>query len=279
MGWQARVKEKKRKEIDRVLTKEEKLEIKRKNKELKESIKKEINEPIENIDERVGKSNINLLFLSFRPILFAAIGLFFMLIKKNYEFEANANIWPIIFFVVNVLTILLLIPLMRLQRISFKNVLKYKEKKFKWWQHILIILSIFAAFVIGSVIAELIAYGTIGDKTNMLLQSKFKIVDYFLLILLPLSTILAEDFFFYGYISNTVKNNIRNYILITIIAIVQHALFPFSFDLVFMGYRILSALIMFSLYTLIYRKTKNFIPIIVSHTILNLITMISIVLI
>lgn len=278
MGWQSRAKEEKRKEIERVLTKEEKEEIKKARQAKKISIKAEIHKSIDDIDERVIKSNTNLLFLIFRPILFISAGLIVMMIKKNYSFSANQNLWPIIFFIINILTILLLYPLMRMQRISFKNLLKYKEKKFKWWQYILIVLGLLLSFVIGSILAELIAYGTFMEKSSLLIQSKYKIVDYFLLILLPLTTILAEDFFYFGYILNTVKNKFSNYIMIAIFAILQHGFFPFTFDLVFVGYRVLSSVILFALYTYIYKKTKNLWPIIISHVILNLFTMISIVL-
>ena len=99
------------------------------------------------------------------------------------------------------------------------------------------------------------------------------------LILLPLTTIIAEDVFFFGYILNTAKDKFSSYIMIAVLTIVQHGFFPFSFDLVFVGYRILSLAILFGLYTFIYKKTKNLWPIIVSHVILNLFTMISIVLI
>lgn len=277
MGWQSRKRVEKEKELERVLTKEEKQELKKEHLKRKKEIKEEINRPIENIEQRIEKSNINLLFISFRPILFITIGLFVMLLKQDYTFNANKKLWPISFFVVNILTIFLLIPLMRMQRISIKNVFKYKEKSFKWWQYVLIVIGFLFISVIGTVLSELIIYGTFMEKTKLMIVSYSKILDYFLLILLPLSTILAEDFFFFGYLSNTVKNNPTNYALICIFAIVQHAFFPFSFDLVFMGYRILSTLLLFIAYILFYKKTKNLIPIIISHTIFNLITMISIV--
>lgn len=279
MGWQSRKKQEREKELNRVLTKEEKEEIKRKYILKKEVIRKEIKEPIKNIDDRVSKSNVNLLFLLFRPVLFIAVGLLVMIITQSYEFSANKKIWPMVFVGINILTILLMIPLMRMQRLSFKNVFKYKEKSFKWWQYILIVVGLLLSFVVFSIISELIAYGTFLEKTTMLIQSQFKIADYFLLILLPLTTILAEDFFFYGYVSNTVKDNYSNFAIITIFAIAQHALFPFSLDLLFMGYRMLSMIMLWTLFTLLYRKTKNLIPIVIAHTILNLITMISIVMI
>lgn len=279
MGWQARAKEEKKKEVERVLTKEEKLQIKEERKARKISIKKEIKKPIENINERVFKSNMNLLFLLFRPLLFITAGLTIMMIKKDYSFATNQKLWPIVFFIINILTIILLCPLMRLQRISFRNLFKYKERKFKWWQFILIVLGLLLSFVIGSIIAEFIAYGTFMEKSSLLIQSKYKIVDYFLLILLPLTTIIAEDLFFFGYILNTAKDKFSSYIMIAVLTIAQHGFFPFSFDLVFVGYRILSLAILFGLYTFIYKKTKNLWPIIVSHVILNLFTMVSIVLI
>lgn len=278
MGWQERVKKQKKEEIDKVITKEEKLQLKEEKKIKKLAVKKEINEPIKKIDERVYKSNINLLFLIFRPILFIIAGLLIMMIKKDYSFVANQNLWPLVFLIINILTIILLTILMRMQRISYKNILKYSEKKFKWWQFILIILGLLLSFVIGSSIAEFIAYGTFMEKASLLTQSYNKILDYFLLILLPLTTILAEDMFFFGYILNTVKDKHFNYILIAILTTVQHGFFPFSFDLVFIGYRILSSFILFGAYTFLYKKTKNLWPIIVSHVILNFVTMIAIVL-
>lgn len=278
MGWQERVKQEKKKEIDKVITNEEKLQLKEEKKNKKLAIKEEINEPIKNIDDRVYKSNMNLLFLIFRPVLFITAGLLVMIIKKDYSFSANQSLWPIIFFIINILTIILLTVLMRMQRISYKNILKYKEKSFKWWQFILIVLGMLLSFVVGSAAAEFIAYGTFMEKTSLLTQSYNKILDYFLLILLPLTTILAEDIFFFGYLLNTVKDKYSNYFLIAMLTAVQHGFFPFSFDLVFIGYRILSSFILFGLYTYIYKKTKNLWPIIVSHVILNLITMISIIL-
>lgn len=278
MGWQSRVKAEEKEEIERILTKEEKQQIKEEKRLKKQSLKAEIKKPIENINDRVLKSDMNLLFLLFRPALFISFGLVIMMLKKNYSFSANQQLWPIVFFLVNLLTIALLYPLMRIQRISFKNLLKYKEKKFKIWQYTLIVLGLLFSFIIGSILAEFMAYGTFMEKSTLLIQSKYKVVEYVLLILLPLSTILAEDFFYFGYILNTVKDKFSNYIKIAVIAIVQHGFFPFSFDLVFVGYRILSSAILFGLYTFIYKKTKNLWPIIISHVILNLITMISIVL-
>ena len=278
MGWQERIKEEKKQEVEKIITKEEKLQLKEEKKIKKLAIKEEINEPIKNIDDRVFKSNMNLLFLIFRLVLFIIAGLLIMIIKKDYSFSANQSLWPIVFFIINILTIILLTVLMRMQRISYKNILKYKEREFKWWQFILIVLGLLLSFVVGNIIAELIAYGTFMEKTSLLTQSYNKILDYFLLILLPLTTILAEDIFFFGYILNTVKDKSSNYILIAALTAVQHGFFPFSFDLVFIGYRILSSFILFGLYTYLYKKTKNLCPIIVSHVILNLITMISIVL-
>lgn len=278
MGWQSRKREEKEKEFNKEITKEEKEKRKKGYLRRKKQIKEEIKRPIDNIDKRIEKSNINLTFLSFRPILFISIGLLIMLIKKDYTFSANINLWSITFFIVNILTIFLMLPLMYIQRLSFKNIFKYREKEFKWWQYILIVISFLLASILGNIFAEYVIYGTFMEKIEILTKSYSKIFDYFLLILLPLSTILAEDFFFFGYLSNTVKNNKINHILITIIAIIQHALFPFSFDIVFMVYRIISMILLFSLYMIFYRKTKNLIPIVISHTILNLITMIGIIL-
>ena len=277
MGWQKRAKERKLEEINAIPFKEEKEKRKKEAREYREKVKKEKKAEIKNIDEKVEKANINLLFLSFRPILFAAIGMAIMQRAGDYTSGPNQNLWPIVFFAVNILTIFLLIPLMHMQRLSFKNLFKYREKKYKWWKCILFILGLIGASVIGNVLAELIMYGTIGKEASAMLQSKFKIVDYFLLILLPLSTIFAEDVFYFGYISNTVKKDIVNYTIIAAIAILQHALFPFTFDLKFMGYRVLSTLPLFILYTVFYRKTKNLGPIVISHLILNLVTMIGIV--
>lgn len=277
MGWQKRAKERKLEEINAIPSKEEKEKRKKEAREYREKVKKEKKAEIKNIDEKVEKSNINLLFLSFRPILFTAIGMAIMQRAGDYTSVPNQNLWPIVFFAVNILTILLLIPLMHMQRLSFKNLFKYREKKYKWWKCILFILGLIGASVIGNILAELIMYGTIGKEASAMLQSKFKIADYFLLILLPLSTIFAEDVFYFGYISNTVKKDIVNYTIIAAIAILQHALFPFTFDLKFMGYRVLSTLPLFILYTVFYRKTKNLGPIVISHVILNLVTMIGIV--
>lgn len=279
MGWQSRAKKAEKEEIERELTKEEKLKIKAERKAKLISIRQEIKKPIDNIDDRVIKSNSNVLFLFFRPALFLIFGISIMLIKKDYSFSANQKLWPIVFTVVNFLTIILLIPLMRMQRISFKNVFKYKERKFKLWQYILIILGLLLSFFIGNTIAEFITYGTFMRKTDLLIQSQYRVLDYFLLIILPLTTVIAEDLFYFGYILNTVKDKFSNYVMIAIFAIIQHGFFPFSFDLAFFGYRLLASSILFGLYTFIYKKTKNLIPIVISHVILNLITMISILLI
>ena len=86
MGWQSRAKEEKRKEIERVLTKEEKEEIKKARQAKKISIKAEIHKSIDDIDERVIKSNTNLLFLIFRPILFISAGLIFFCKSKSMAY-------------------------------------------------------------------------------------------------------------------------------------------------------------------------------------------------
>ena len=279
MGWEQRIKNKKENEDIEITYKEKEIkEIKEKKLKERMNRRNEKKEEIKNIDKKLYKSNINLLFLIYRPALFAIIGMLTMKVKENYDLTANLNIWPIVFFTVNIFTILLLLPIMHIQRINFRNLLKYYEKKFKWWQYILIVLLVFSVFILGSVIAEYAVYNSINEKTSLLFNVDYKLINYFLVILLPLSTIFAEDIFYFGYISNAVKNKLYNYILITIVAILQHSLFPFSFSIEFMAYRGISMVFLFTIYMIIYRKTKNLRPIILTHTVLNLITMLSIIL-
>lgn len=260
------------------LSKKDKRYLKKQNKtQRKEERKKEeekMNVDIDNIDTRISKSNINLLLLLIRPILFIYLGIILMAITSSVSEIVLAPFWTYSVFIVNLITIIILLVVLYIQKIGLRSLVKYREKKFKPWQHALIILGFIALFLITSLAFEKAIFNTIGEINKPLTLSLSKIGTILMAFCLPITTIFAEDIFFFAYISNSVENTKANMFFIALMIIAQHMFFPLVLHVDFMAYRFLSMVFLFIAYLIFYRKTKNILPIIISHTLINLSTIV-----
>ena len=92
------------------------------------------------------------------------------------------------------------------------------------------------------------------------------------LILLPVSTAIAENSIYLGCGVNAMKNRYLSVILPAFFFALQHSFIPTLPDIKFMVYRFLSFLPLTIVLCIIYRKNRNPMPIMIGHAVIDLST-------
>ncbi len=97
------------------------------------------------------------------------------------------------------------------------------------------------------------------------------------ILILPLTTTLAEDGLYLGYSINRINNKWLAIILPAFFYALQHSFIPLIFDFRYIVYRFLSFLPLTIIFCIWYYKKRDPVPIMISHFLLNLATVLQIV--
>lgn len=213
----------------------------------------------------------------FYPYLLPSRCLIFLLIFIIASFitEKNldeiSNIWSIVASVVNIAIILLLVFITR-KNGGYKKLINYEKGKSTPKQITKMIFIILFLGMGGMYLAGFLCYGVIPYFAPMMIAPIPLWIAIINILILPISTALAEDGLYLGCGVNQIKNK---YIAIFVPAFffaLQHSFIPTLFDVRYIVYRFLSFLPLTILLCMHYHKHRNPLPIIIGHAVIDVFT-------
>ena len=213
------------------------------------------------------KTNRTVWLIPLRTIIFGALFPCAALLSGQ-TLWAVGRWWPVLATGVNLAVIALLLALTRGQYGSFIGYVRggTRPAVIVAWVTVTIVVG-----VGGMYLAGLICYHTFPylDATTIQALPIWAVVAC--VVLLPLTTTLAEDGIYLGVI-NAADGRISVTIASALFYAAQHSFLPFIPDPTFMVYRFMSFLPLTVIFTLWYRKRRNPLPIMAGHFVINLAT-------
>jgi len=219
-----------------------------------------------------------ILVLPFRSLLFI-ISVLLLSIVLNQSFYKLSSWWSIICSFINILTIFMLFWLCRSEKISYKELIKYKKGKTKITD---ILIGISLTLIIGMggmYLAGALVYSRFPYMASTMIQPIPISLGVINIIVLPITTTIAEDGLYLGYALNRINKKLASILLPAFFYALQHSFIPFLPDWRFIVYRFLSFLPLTIIYAIWYRKKQNPLPIMAGHFIINIATVFQIALI
>lgn len=221
--------------------------------------------------------NRNLPFLlPFRCIIFFLIFIISSAVL-NKSLDEISNIWSVVATVVNIITIFILI-LASKKNGGYLKLINYEKGKTSVKQVILITLLVLLVGMGGMYLAGFICYGVIPYAAPMMIAPIPLWLAVINVVLLPVSTALAEDGLYLGCGVNNIENKYLAILLPAFFFALQHSFIPFLFDIRYIIYRFLSFLPLTIILCIHYHKNRNPLPIMIGHAVIDIATVVQIVL-
>lgn len=210
--------------------------------------------------------------LPIRCIFFLAV--FFLLSKiSKLPYTSISKWWTTIAIVCNIFTIAILYLFSRRKGLTYKKLINYEKGKTKVTSAILIVFLTVVVGMCGLYLAGLICYGAFPYLDKTMVEPIPLWLAIVVLLLLPLSTTLAEDGLYLGYtINSATSNKWVNVSFAAFFYALQHSFIPFLPDGIFVLYRFLSFLPLTIMICFWYQKNRNPLPFMIGHFILNIAT-------
>lgn len=205
-----------------------------------------------------------------RSLVFIAVFVLISVIARK-ELLDISNTWSAVASAVNIITISALIFMTKNDG-GFKKLINYEKGRTAPKQVIGMSILILCLGMGGMFLAGFVCYGRIPYAPPMMIAPVPIPLAVINLILLPVSTALAEDSIYLGCGVNTIKNRYLSVILPSFFFTVQHSFIPTLPDARYMVYRFLSFLPLTIVLSIIYRKNRNPVPIMIGHAIIDVLT-------
>lgn len=204
-------------------------------------------------------------------ILFFIIGSFI----TGKSLDEISNIWSVVASVVNIVTILLLVFLTK-KNGGYAKLINYEKGKTKPKQIVGMIFLVVFVGMGGMYLAGFICYGVIPYAAPMMIAPIPLWLAIINVLLLPVSTALAEDGLYLGCGVNQIKNKYAAVLVPAFFFALQHSFIPVLFDFRYIIYRFLSFLPLTIILCHNYYKKRNPLPIMVGHTVIDVATVVQI---
>lgn len=213
--------------------------------------------------------------LPFRCVVFPVVFLTgaFLTGKK---IDQISNWWSIVASIVNVITILLLIFASKKIGSNYRDLINYQKGKTTIAQIVKMTVVILAVGMSGMYFAGYVCYGVIPYAAPMMIAPIPLWAAIINIVVLPLSTVFAEDGLYLGCGVNQIKNKYAAVIIPALFFALQHSFIPTLFDIKYVIYRFLSFLPLTIILCVHYYKKKNPLPIMVGHGIIDVATVMQI---
>lgn len=207
--------------------------------------------------------------LPIRSIMFVLIFVIGSYITKKGLSDIT-NWWSVVATVVNIITILILLIVVKKMKSSYKELINYEKGKTKSKEVIKISLIVLVLASVGMNMAGLICYGVFPYLAPMMAGPIPLILAIVNFILLPLTVAFAEDGLYLGCGVNSFKNKYLAVLVPAFFYALQHSFIPVLFDAKYILYRFLSFLPLTIIFCLYYSKKKNPVPIMIGHAIVEI---------
>lgn len=217
------------------------------------------------------RSKMIPLLLPIRSVLFILIFLAgAALLGRNVS--DISNWWSIVATAVNVVTILIIVVVARGKGTTYCGLVNLRKGQTKI-RRIIIIVVIMMCVGMGSMyMAGFIFYGKLPYSPPEICEPVPAVLAVINLILLPVTTALAEDGLYLGCGVGQISNRFVSVIYPAFFFALQHSFIPLLYDWKFMTYRFLSFLPLTVIMCIDYRRNKDPLPFMVGHTLLDLAT-------
>lgn len=205
------------------------------------------------------------LLLSLRTILFIIFFLIIALIT-NKGLKDISKYWTLIVILCNLITIFTLYCICKKNNIKYLELIGYKKTKLK--KIVIIGLLIILIAILGTYLSGFIVYNIIPYNPDIIFQTLPIGIAFIDLLLLPITSIIAEEGIYLGFGINKLKE-----LSLTIFFyLLQHCFFPMIWDFKYMIYRFIAFIPVVIFMCVYYKKRGEIVPIMFGHFVINLIT-------
>lgn len=187
-----------------------------------------------------------------------------------------SNFWSVAATAVNILTILLLVLISGKIGGSFKKLINYERGKTKLKQAVIMTAVVLLVGMGGMYLSGFICYGVIPYAPPMLIEPVALPLAVMNIVLLPVSTALAEEGLYLGCGVNQIKNKYGAILIPAFFFALQHSFIPTLFDIRYIIYRFLCFLPLTIIICRHYQKHRNPLPIMIGHAVIDLATAVQI---
>ena len=182
-----------------------------------------------------------------------------------------SNIWSVAASVINIMFILALVLITKGQGGYFR-LINYEKGKTRPKQVFAMIGIILLVGMAGMYLAGFICYGSILYAPPMMIAPIPIVLAVINLIVLPVSTALAEDALYLGCGVRQFENKYAAVIVPAFFFAIQHSFIPTLFDVRYIIYRFISFLPLTIILCIHYRKRQNPLPIMIGHAVIDVAT-------
>ena len=179
--------------------------------------------------------------------------------------------WSIAATAVNIVTILLLLVYARRRGQTYLEMVNLRRGTPKKELIIMVVISLAVASG-GMNLAGLICYGKMPYYPGAIVEPIPLWLAVINMLLLPVTTALAEDGLYLGYGVNGIKNDKAAVIVPAFFYTLQHCFIPLVPEARFIIYRFISFLPLTVIFCIYYRRKRNPLPVMIAHTLLDLAT-------
>ena len=208
----------------------------------------------------------------FRSALFIIVGVLFAMIT-NQSLEQASRWWSIICTVCNIITIVLLMTICKIEGTTYKKLIGYHKGQTNL-KHTLLIVVLMLLLGIGGMYGfGFMIYGYVPVTMVQPIPVWLAIINT---ILLPLTIVFAELPLYFGYALNRIEEITGNKILSVMYPMffyaLQHSFIPLLYDWKHIMFRFLSFLPLMLVLGVIYYKSRKLQSLMIGHAILDLAT-------
>lgn len=211
-----------------------------------------------------------ILLMPLRSILFILVFLTVSAVTGK-DLADISNIWSVAASVINILFVLSLVLITRKQG-GYLKLINYEKGKTRPKQVFAMIGIILLVGMGGMYLAGWICYGVIPYAAPMMIAPIPVVPAVINLIVLPVSTALAEDSLYLGCGVRQIENKYVAIIVPAFFFAVQHSFIPTLPDVRYIIYRFISFLPLTVILCMHYHKHKNPLSIMIGHAVIDVAT-------
>ena len=211
-----------------------------------------------------------ILLMPLRSILFILVFLTVSAVTGK-DLSDISNIWSVAASVINILFVLSLVLITRKQG-GYLKLINYEKGKTRPKQVFAMIGIILLVGMTGMYLAGWICYGVIPYAAPMMIAPIPVVPAVINLIVLPVSTALAEDSLYLGCGVRQFENKFAAIIVPAFFFALQHSFIPTLPDFRYIIYRFISFLPLTVILCIHYHKHKNPLPIMIGHAVIDVAT-------
>ena len=179
-----------------------------------------------------------LYLLPLRSILFVIVFYIISLIIKK-DMNETAKWWTLAVNIVNIIIISILFKICKSNNIKFMQLFKKSASKTNLREIILIAIAISVLALLGMNLSAYLIYNKIPYTPECMFQPIPLLLAICNILILPITTTLAEDGLYLGIGVNNIKNKYLSIIIPLFFYLIQHSFFPLILDFKFMLFRFL----------------------------------------